>query len=261
MNHWYLGTIGFSYKEWLGGFYPPGLSQRDYLLYYSKIFNAVELDTSFHSIPRKAAVLSWNSSTPPDFKICLKTPRVITHEMRLVNTESLMAEFIEAIQPLQEKNGPIIIQLPPNFRYEKYSLLAEFLATLPAGNRYAVEFRHASWYNEKTAQLLMDHQVCWVTIDFPNIPRKIIPTTDFLYFRWIGINGMYHHHSYERADKTDQLKYWLGLLQEVKPAVPIIFGFFNNDYTGFAAGTCKRFKLLAGISDEDHNVPYQERLF
>src|SRR5665647_641106 len=141
MSRWFLGTIGFSYKDWVGGFYPPGASQREYLPYYTKFFNSVELDTTFHSAPRIDTVQSWHAATPPEFKFSLKTPRVITHEMGLKGVQGLMSEFLEA---------------------------------LPASHRYAVEFRHPSWYNDRTAKLLSQSQVCWVSIDFPHLPKNII---------------------------------------------------------------------------------------
>jgi uncharacterized protein YecE (DUF72 family) len=261
MSDWCLGTIGFSYKEWVGGFYPTGTSQREYLHYYCKVFNSVELDTTFHSIPRIALVESWYTATPSDFKFCLKTPRTITHDHRLQGMQGLMSEFLEALNPLYEKIGPILIQLPPSLTQDNYLALQEFLESLPQSYRYALEFRHSSWYNEQTTQLLSQHKVCWVSLDFPNLPRQINVTTDFLYIRWIGINGMYHYHSYEREDKTNQLKWWLQSLLPFDNQIPTIYGYFNNDYTGFAAGTCKRFIQLAGLAGDDQNTPFQESMF
>jgi uncharacterized protein YecE (DUF72 family) len=261
MSHCYLGTIGFSYKDWLGEFYPIGTTQREYLPYYCKVFNSVELDTTFHSIPQQAKVQSWYTTSPLEFKFCIKTPRIITHELKLKGAQGLVIEFIESLSPLRGKLGPILIQLPPSYTQENYSVLDEFLEILPRSHRYAIEFRHSSWYNVKTTQLLNRHQVCWVTLDYPNLPKQIILTTDFLYFRWIGINGMYHHHTHEQVDKTPQLRSWVQAIDPFLEKVPMIYGFFNNDYAGFAAGTCKRFMLLAGLTTDEQNIPYQERLF
>lgn len=261
MSSWYLGTIGFSYKDWEGSFYPTGTPQRGYLAYYSKAFNCVELDTTFHSIPRAQIVQSWMSSTPPGFRFCLKTPRLITHELKLAGALGAMAEFIDSLQPLAEKMGPVLIQLPPRYSQENYNQLAEFLAGLPRPNKYAVEFRHISWYNAKTSELLSRHQVGWVATDFPNLPKQLEGTCDFLYIRWIGINGMYQRHTHERVDKTSQLKWWLDSIRSFEKHVSTIYGFFNNDYAGFAAGTCRRFKQLAGMQDEEDHLPTQERLF
>jgi uncharacterized protein YecE (DUF72 family) len=261
MSSWRLGTIGFSYKDWVGGFYPVGTTQREYLSYYSKVFNSVELDTTFHALPRKEIVQSWFAATPSEFRFCLKTPRTITHELGLRGAQGFMTEFLDALHPLQEKAGPILIQLPPSYTQERYFILQEFLESLPQTHRYAIEFRHSSWYNDKTTQLLSQYHVCWVSIDYPNLPRQINLTTDFHYLRWIGVNGMYHLHSYEREDKTSQLRLWLRAILPYKDQMPEIFGFFNNDYAGFAAGSCKRFMLLAGLLDDEQDTPFQERLF
>ncbi len=261
MSHWYLGTIGFSYKDWVGQFYPIGTGQRGYLSYYSKVFNSVELDTTFHSIPQHRTVQTWSATTPSEFKFCLKTPRVITHELGLKGTQGLMNEFIESISPLQEKTGPILIQLPPSYSQEYFSVLNEFLEILPHSQQYAIEFRHPSWYNQKTAQLLTQYRVCWVSVDYPNIPKQINLTSDFIYIRWIGINGMYRHHTHERVDKTNQLRSWIQVINPFLEQIPTVYGFFNNDYAGFAAGTCNRFMLLGGLSEDGQNISSQERLF
>jgi uncharacterized protein YecE (DUF72 family) len=99
-----------------------------------------------------------------------------------------------------------------------------------------------------------------VTIDYPNLPRQINLTTDFLYIRWIGVNGMYQHHSYEREDKTNQMRWWLNTIFPFRKKISIIYGFFNNDYAGFAAGSCKRLMILAGLKDNEQDIPFQERL-
>lgn len=261
MHQWHLGTIGYSYKEWLGGLYPAGTRPREYLSQFSKVFNSVEVDTTFHALPRHELIQSLKVSVPADFKFSFKTPHVITHEMKLDKAEGLMLEFLDTLQPLQESLGPILVQLPPSFRRESIDVLQAFLDFLPASFRYAIELRHAGWYNDQTAQLLSEYHASWVAIDFPNIPRVIIPTTDFLYIRWIGVNGTYQHHSYERVDKVDQLAWWLKEIKEKSREIPIIYGYFNNDFTGFAAGTCRRFMIMAGLLREEDELPYQERLF
>src|SRR4030067_1022322 len=257
MKHWYLGTIGFSYKDWVGPFYPAGTTQRGYLPYYSKVFNAVELDTTFHSIPQQSTVQSWFTSTPEEFRICLKTPRRITHELGLKGTQRLMLEFIDSLQPLGEKQGPILIQLPPKFSQVYYSVLNEFLESLPKTHQFAIEFRHASWYNQKTTQLLNQHQVSWVANDFPNLPKEINLTANFVYIRWIGVNSLYQHHTHERVDRSIELRLWVEQIYHVSELVRNVYGFFNNDYAGFAVGTGKRFKLIAGLTDQEDNLPYQ----
>ena len=261
MNHWYLGTIGFSYKDWVGSFYPTGTSQCGYLSFYCKVFNSVELDTTFYSIPHQSKVQSWLSISPPGFQFCIKTPRRITHELGLRGAQGLMIEFIDCLHDLGDKLGPILIQLPPKYSQENYSVVEEFIESLPQSHQYAMEFRHSSWYNGRTTSLLTKHQVCWVSSDFLNLPKEIIPTTNFLYIRWIGVYGTYQHHTHERVDKTDELRWWLKRITPFFDQVPDVYGFFNNDYAGCAAGTCKRFKQIAGLGEEVDNLPYQGRFY
>ena len=261
MKSWYLGTIGFSYNDWVGPFYPAGTTPRNYLSYYTKFFNSVEIDSSFHAIPRFENIISWVNTTPTDFKFCLKTPRRITHELGLINSDGLMEEFVDSIKSLGDRIGPILIQLPPGFTQAYLSILEMFLEKLPRNNRYAIEFRHSSWYNEYTSRLLSLFGVSWVAIDFPRLPKTITPTTDFLYIRWIGNNGMFQHHSIERVDKSDHMRMWLDTVQSLDENFNEIYGFFNNDYAGFAAGSCIRFKRLAGFGAEEEDSPLQGRLF
>jgi uncharacterized protein YecE (DUF72 family) len=261
MSEWHLGTIGFSYKDWVGAFYPIDTNPRDYLSLYSKVFNCVEIDTTFHAIPKVSMVQSWFRVTPGEFKFCVKTPGIITHDLGLKASEGLMKEFLESVEPLGHKTGPILIQLPPRYSQEHISDVELFLACLPNSYQYAIEFRHLSWYNDLTAQLLSKYKVCWVTLDYPNLPQQFIRTTDFMYIRWIGRNGLYQRHSFERIEKTYELTSWLELTNSYQSDIPCIYGFFNNDYTGFAAGTCKRFQKMAGIQINNQHFPNQERLF
>jgi uncharacterized protein YecE (DUF72 family) len=261
MKNWYLGTIGYSYRDWIGSFYPSGTTQRGFLSYFSKIFNTVELNTTFYAIPRSTTFQSWVETTPNEFRFCVKTPRRITHELGLKDAQASMDEFIDSLQPLHEKLGPILIQLPPKYSQDNFSILEEFLKSLPHSYLYAIEFRNKSWYNQRTSSLLGKYQVCWVSTDYPNLPNEITLTSNFIYIRWIGINGMFHHHSYERVNKNDEFRWWLENIQTYSNQISTLYGFFNNDYAGFAPGTCTRFKQFSGIQDEIENQPYQSRLF
>jgi len=264
MAEWRLGTMGFGYKDWQEIFYPAGIGSRDYLGHYSKIFNAVEMDTTFYGTPRQSTVDGWSAAVSQDFRFCAKVPRIITHELELVGAAAAMKEFTDALLPLGDKLGAVLIQLPPSFDITHHLTLAAFLEDLPntaAGVRVAIEFRHPSWYNEQTASLLRSLAVCWAATEYPHLPRQIYVTTDFLYIRWIGQHGTYDHHSHERVDKTPELETWLRQIQAVLDGINIVFGFFNNDYAGFAAGTCNRFKEIAGLPFEPFTPPAQGRLF
>lgn len=264
MVDWYLGTMGFGYKDWEGGFYPTGLGARDYLAYYSRYFNAVEMDTTFYGVPRHSIVEQWGATTPDEFRFCAKTPRLVTHDLGLVNATAIMDEFFNSLRVLGDKMGIVLVQLPPGFTATKKDALEAFLdevVPLAKGIHIAVEFRHISWHAPQTADLLQHHGVCWAATEFPGLPRQIHLTTDFLYIRWIGQHGTYDKHQFERVDKTDELKLWYEQLSKVLDHITTVYGFFNNDYAGFAAGTCYRFKSIAGIPAKPFQPPQQDRLF
>jgi uncharacterized protein YecE (DUF72 family) len=268
MANWYLGTMGFGYKDWSGVFYPVTASSQDYLSYYSRSFNAVELDTTFYGSPRPSIARSWADSTPPGFRFCAKTPRSITHERGLVGAADLMFEFLSALQPLGEKLGVVLLQFPPSFDAQQSKILASFLGEIRADRRaktvrLAVEFRHASWYTDrqKIASILGDHDVCWASTEYPDLPGELNRTTAFLYIRWIGQHGTYRTHERERVDQTRQLESWWQRLKDAAGQVENIYGFFNNDYAGHAPATCNRFKAIAGLPVHVPYLPKQGRLF
>jgi uncharacterized protein YecE (DUF72 family) len=152
------------------------------------------------------------------------------------------------------------------------------LAGLPAGLRYAVEIRHQSWYTAESvsgepgagislvnepaiARALREIGVCWAATEYPDLPRHIFRTADFLYLRWIGQHGTFQRHNEERIDRTAQLRQWWEAILGVTPPASTVFGFFNNDYAGFAAGTANRFKELTGLPVKPFHLPQQGSLF
>lgn len=257
---WHLGTIGFSYKEWQGVFYPPGMPSRQYLAYYAERFNSVEIDTTFYGIPRAEQLARWAEATPDDFTFCLKTPQVITHDRRLVDADGLMADFLDVARTLGPKLGPFLIQLPPDFTRAEAETLDAFLDALPADLRYGVEFRHASWETPQTAALLSGHGVCWVTADYIHLSKRIHRTTDFLFFRWLGKHGRFKSKNREQIDTTPALRDWWAEIRAVEDAIKAVYGFFNNDFAGYAPATCNRFKNIIGLPPADIRLLQQGRL-
>jgi uncharacterized protein YecE (DUF72 family) len=281
--------MGFSYADWNGVFYPADLPPHKRLAYYSRIFNAVEIDSTFYGPPRPETVRIWAASTPPDFRFCLKVPRQFTHEAGLIGIQGDLLRFIDVVHLLGEKLGALLFQFPPSFRPDRLPALQACLAGLPSGLRYAVEIRHPSWYAaedrsaEKAAEpalarALRQLGVCWAATEYPDLPRRIDLGVGFLYLRWIGQHGTFQHHDQERIDRTDQLRQWYQELQPVLggtvdalgnrevslgkiEGLPLVFGFFNNDYAGFAAATANRFKALAGLPVTPFLPPQQATLF
>jgi uncharacterized protein YecE (DUF72 family) len=261
MVDWHLGTMGFGFKEWSGVFYPEGVSSRDYLIHYSKVFDAVELDSTFYGTPRPEYVERWAAVTPEAFRFCVKVPREITHDLRLIDASDKMNAFVETMAILEEKLGVILIQLPPDFSFNQIHNLAVFLRQLPSGFRFAVEFRHRSWQTMATGQLLQNHNVCWASADYIHMDKRVTATSDLLYIRWIGRHGRFDSHDVELIDPTPDLETWVQEIQSQIGEVFSVYGFFNNDYSGYSPTTCNRFKQLLGLPIKHSQPPRQSRLF
>ena len=252
--------MGFSYRDWKGVFYPEGMAARDYLAHYSQFFNAVEMDSTFYGTPRAETVSRWAAITPPAFKFCPKVPREITHDRGLVETADLVDHFVDTMRRLDEKLGPILIQLPPDFTAARMPVLAAFLNHLPGGVRYAVEFRHASWHAAATGELLQNHHICWASTEYLYLPQRIYVTTDFICIRWIGQHGRYEINDHERVDMTPRLQEWWEDIQGRMGEFDTVYGFFNNDYAGHSPATCNRFMELVGLPTRPLQPPKQGRL-
>ena len=264
MTTWHLGTMGFAYEAWRGVFYPGSANPRQYLAHYSQIFNAVELDSTFYGAPRASTVRQWAAQTPPGFRFCPKTPREITHERGLALAQGAgeaMLAFLDAVRHLGDKLGPVLIQLPPSFGPAQRPALADFLAALPRDLRYAVELRQRGWFSPETAAFLREHGAAWVALDYLDLPRQIDLTADFLYIRWIGQHGRWTQRGREEIDVTPRLAWWWEQLQPALAQVDAVYGFFNDDYAGYAPATCNRFKAMAGLPVIEPEIPQQGTLF
>ena len=141
----------------------------------------------------------------------------------------------------------MLIQFPPSLPFGVARHLEKLLDALPTDLRYAVEFRHDSWNNERTADLLRARNCAWVMADYMKEPWQVPATTDFLYVRWIGQHERFPVHTAEQVDVTDRLAWWTSELDLVTPPPATIYGLFNNDYAGYAIGTLNRFRRLIGL--------------
>lgn len=242
-----IGTMGFSYADWSGPFYPAELKAGEYLEFYSRYFDAVELDTTWHATPPPDRVRHWAAITPADFRFCAKAPRAVTHESDTNATEEL-ARFLDVIRELGPKLTAVLIQYPPTFTTDEFARLETLLRTLPDDVRFAVELRHRSWGNRRTVDLLHAHRCCLVSAEYAMRPARIVVTTDFLYIRLIGEHGQYPTHEKEIGDKSLSMQWWCGELSRQMPKVKQVCGFINNDYTGYSIAAAKRLKQMLGLT-------------
>jgi uncharacterized protein YecE (DUF72 family) len=151
--HVLIGTSGFSYTAWRGAFYPEKLPEAKMLAYYATQLATVEINNSFYRMPTADVLGRWAAETPAGFRFAIKSPKRITHDQRLRDVASSVAQLAEATRALGDKLGPVLFQLPPNFKKD-LPRLDEFLGSLPAGVLPAVEFRHESWLTDDTFERL-----------------------------------------------------------------------------------------------------------
>lgn len=245
--HWRLGTMGFGYSEWDGVFYPNALKSTDKLEFYAKYFDAVELDTTFHAAPTRQRVTQWADSVPEQFRFCVKTPKAITHEAKLDLNVALMVDFLGTLESFGPKLGVVLLQFPPSFTHAEYDRFDVFLSRLPADVKLAAEFRHPSWERATDTQhLLQRHNVAWVAGDYADELQPVHTTSDFTYIRFIGVHDRYPLKHREEVDLTDRLLAWKNRIEPLAPPVETVWGFFNNDYSGYSIATCNRMKRLLG---------------
>src|SRR5262245_23229737 len=179
----YVGTSGYSYPAWKGSFYPKDLSEKKMLAFYSEYFRAVEINHTHRMFPRAATLRKWAAEVPGDFQFVLKAHKRITHTKRLKDADQTLAEFLEAVAPLKKQLGPILFQLPGNLKKD-VPRLRDFLALLPRRQRSALEFRHASWFDDDVFDLLRERQVAVCIAEAEeDLEVPFVATADWGYLR------------------------------------------------------------------------------
>jgi uncharacterized protein YecE (DUF72 family) len=179
-----VGTSGYAYKPWKGSFYPEKLPDKEMLQFYASQLSTVEINFTFYQMPKESLLQGWAAAVPDGFQFALKANQKITHVARLRNCESTLKRFLEVATVLQEQNklGPILVQLPPNFKFDA-AQLAEFLAMRPAAFRFAFEVRHKSWYTEETYVLLRKFETALCLAETDELAPPDVVTAGFVYVR------------------------------------------------------------------------------
>lgn len=173
----YAGTSGYSFREWVGPFYPPKTQAKKYLAFYASRLNSVEINHTFRRFPRPEHMAAWAAETPETFKLSIKMHQSVTHMARLRNVSASVEDFVAALEPLGPRLGVILFQLPPFFRAD-VGRLEEFLKELPPGKKYALEFRHESWSEPAVGRLLREAGValCGAEVEIgETVPESTAP--------------------------------------------------------------------------------------
>ncbi len=243
----WLGTQGFSFKDWVGPFYPEGTTQSTYLEEYARHFNAVEIDATFYGAPRGTTVEGWKRRTPPGFQFAAKFPRLITHEKKLDRALGDAEAFIGIMQALGDKLGVLTMQFAYDFTPEHFDTLEAFLGSLPKGVRYAVELRNRGWINPPLSEMLSEKNVALVLQDLHYMPKLDWTTTDFTVIRWLGRRKDIEQFDRIQIDRSQELETWADRVRKFLDHGIDVFGFFNNHYAGHSPASVRQFAELLGV--------------
>jgi uncharacterized protein YecE (DUF72 family) len=253
-----IGTSAFTARGWEGTFYPAGMKPAEYLTYYATQFDAVELDNTFYRTPALSTVKGWYAKTPPGFLFAAKVPQVITHEKVLVDCEEDLKHFLETMEALGEKLGPLLFQFG-YFNSAKFKnggeflmRLKPFLKGLPKGFQYAVEIRNKYWLDARFAETLREHGVALALIDQGWMPRPWemkekfdLITADFTYVRWLGDRQEIEEQTaaWDKTilDRTPELRNWVEIIKEFVARNIRVFAWANNHYAGHGPATVQLF--------------------
>lgn len=178
----YGGCSGYSFKEWVGRFYPPKTSPRDFLAYYATQLASVEVNHTFRRFPRLELIGSWAEKTPESFRFSFKMHQSVTHRSRLNHVARSVRDFMDALMPLGSRLGVVLFQLPPFFKLD-LARLETFLGDLPPGHRYAMEFRHESWNDASVVERVKEAGVALCAAELEIGGTEIVQTAPFVYLR------------------------------------------------------------------------------
>jgi uncharacterized protein YecE (DUF72 family) len=213
----WFGTSGFSYKEWRPSFYPEGLSDKQFLQYYSERLNSVEIDYTFYRMPSTNAIEAWKNSTPDNFKFTLKASQQITHRQRLKVPSEALDYFMTVAPGLGYRLGLVLFQLPPFFKCD-LPRLEDFLTVLPRGISTAFEFRHESWFQPEVYTLLRRQSAALCIHDADDHTTPMELTAGFTYIRLRRSD----YNAQQRRSWQDRMLSWAGQGIEV-------FGYIKHE--------------------------------
>jgi uncharacterized protein YecE (DUF72 family) len=221
MKNLYVGTSGYSYKEWKGSFYPEKLPAKDMLPYYAERLKAVELNNTFYRLPQRSMVEGWKAQVPDDFRFTVKASQRITHFKRLKEAEEATKYLLDTVSALEDRLGVVLFQLPPNMKKD-LERLSSFLQTLPTGTKAAFEFRHPSWFEDDVLELLQEHNRALCVSDTDDLPcNRIDKTAEWGYLRLRRVNY-----------PESELKEWVKRIKLQKWSEVYVFFKHEDEATG-----------------------------
>lgn len=226
IHHTHIGCSGYYYSSWKNKFYPEGLPSAKWLEYYSSVFNALELNSTFYRQPQLSALKKYAGVVPNGFVFAVKMSRYLTHIKRLNQCAEEVQIFQDHVyEGLQDKLGAFLFQLPASFKYSAENL-EHVLASVPSGPQNVVEFRDQSWWNQDAREAFKQHCITVCNVDYPGLNVNFQMSTDVFYFRLHGNPDLF------------KSRYLISELERFEKNIPGTakehFIFFNNTY--FDAG-------------------------
>jgi len=218
MKLW-IGTSGFQYAEWKGNFYPEDLPANKMLPFYAERFSTTEINYTFHRIPAPKTIENWKALTPENFRFALKAPQKITHFAKLRDCADTLGYFCQIISGLGQRLGPVLFQLPPNFRKDA-AALNSFLRELPS-IRAAFEFRHDSWFDDEIFEILKSRNIALCIADTEKLETPTVTTADYGYLRL-------RREDYEKSD----VERWAKFTREQEAKWRDVFVYFKHEESG-----------------------------
>jgi len=249
-----IGCSSWTAEAWWGRIYPRELAPGERLAAYARLFDTVEVDSSYYRDPGMFLVRRWARETPEGFVFTMKFPRDLLDPKKPVDPEAVRA-FEDHARGLGPKLGPLLLQFPPWVKPGRAGrFLGELLETLDPSLRYAVELRDAGWYRGETRTSLLgelrDRRIAlaWSYLTYVDIPPEV--TGDFVYLRFIGDHTSVPEstHGELRVDRTPETRLWAARVESVRETVSHVFAFFNNHFAGFAPASVNLFRGALGLA-------------
>jgi uncharacterized protein YecE (DUF72 family) len=228
----FIGTSGYNYPEWRGSFYPEKFSTGKMLPYYAERFTTVEINYTFYRMPNAKILAGWDAETPDGFRFALKAPKRITHDKRLKDVAEPLRYFLDTARTLGPKLGPILFQLPPNFKKD-LSRLGDVFALLPSDLRYAFEFRHVSWHADDLYERLRMSNAALCIADSETLTTPLEGTADWGYLRL-------RDEGYSPAD----LEEWGRRVTGLQAGWKDTYVFFKHEESGIGPAFATQFRSL-----------------
>ncbi len=248
-----IGTSGYSFKDWVGTFYPEKTPNQKMLAFYAEHFGTVEVNFTYYRMPTSKTMAGMTKNTPEGFEFFVKAHSSMTHEGDLSGRD----EFMVALSPMKEegKLAGLLFQFPQTFKNTEVNRkYLKAVADAFRGESVAVEFRDRSWNVPPVYDFLESAQLAFVSVDEPDVSTLFPPvgkaTADIGYLRFHSRNGAkWYKGSAERYDydySDDELREWLPKLEEIAQRADKLFIYFNNCHHGQAAENARRMGELLG---------------